>query len=96
MATYVLSLDPIMRSPHRKSDGSLSEAAIRGATFFVGEDRAGHQADAGCVTCHVPETGFVDFEFHDVGQRRPNQEQEIRFFEFPGCRPVLVMPGARE
>ena len=77
LADYVLSLDPLMRSPHRQADGSLTEAAIRGATFFAGENRVAKVADAGCITCHVPETGFVDFKFHDVGQHRPSNEEEL-------------------
>lgn len=70
IAEYVLALPPLMRSPHREALGTLSEAATRGATFFVGVDPA-KIADAACAACHVPETGFVDFRFHDVGQRRP-------------------------
>jgi YVTN family beta-propeller protein len=77
LADYLVSLDPPMRSPHREPDGSLSEAAVRGATFFVGADRAGHAGDAACAACHVPETGFVDFKFHDVGQSRPGSEEEL-------------------
>lgn len=77
LADYLLSLEALMRSPFRAADGSLSEAAIRGATFFAGNGRGRRPADAGCIRCHVPETGFVDFKFHDVGQRRPENEQEL-------------------
>jgi YVTN family beta-propeller protein len=77
LADYIVSLDPPMRSPHRGADGSLSEAAVRGATFFTGDNRAARTADSGCAGCHVPETGFVDFEFHDVGQSRPSSEEEL-------------------
>jgi DNA-binding beta-propeller fold protein YncE len=77
LADYIVSLDPPMRSPHREPDGSLSEAAVRGATFFAGQNRAARAGDAGCAVCHVPETGFVDFQFHDVGQSRPSSEEEI-------------------
>jgi len=75
VAEYVLALPPLMRSPRRNADGALSEAAARGATFFLGTGvRA---ADAKCATCHVPETGFVDFAFHDVGERHDAGEAEL-------------------
>jgi hypothetical protein len=61
MASYLLSLDPVMRSPFREANGALSEAAIRGATFFRGTDRVARAGDAGCISCHNPATGFVDF-----------------------------------
>jgi len=77
LAAYAFSLEPIRRSPYRAADGSLTEAAVRGATFFVGNDRSSKSADAECAACHIPETGFVDFKFHDVGQRRDNSEQEL-------------------
>lgn len=77
LAAYLLSLEPIPRSPRRASDGSLSEAAIRGATFFSGTNRLSKVGDAGCAQCHIPETGFVDFKFHDVGQTRPAAEEEL-------------------
>ncbi len=68
IATYLLGLAPIARSPHRASDGSLTESARRGARLFFA---------ARCDQCHVPETGFVDFAFHDVGSRRPGDEEEL-------------------
>jgi DNA-binding beta-propeller fold protein YncE len=77
LAAYLLSLEPIPRSPHRAPDGTLTEAAIRGATFFRGTNRLSKVGDAGCAQCHVPETGFVDFRFHDVGQSRPSTEEEL-------------------
>lgn len=75
VAAYLLSLEPPARSPHRNADGSLSDAAVRGATYFLAEGSA--PAAANCATCHVPETGFVDGRFHDVGQRRPGSEREL-------------------
>ena len=77
LARYVKSLDPIARSPYRTGGGALSEESLRGATFFVGTNRAMKAGDAGCAVCHIPETGFVDFKFHDVGSRRPNTEEEL-------------------
>jgi DNA-binding beta-propeller fold protein YncE len=77
LSDYLLFLQPLKRSPYRAPDGSLSEAAVRGATFFVGKNRHAKPADAGCAACHVPETGFVDFKFHDVGERRPSSEEEL-------------------
>ena len=46
-----------------------------GATFFMGVGRA--SGDAKCASCHVPETGWVDFTFHDVGQRHDPGEAEL-------------------
>ena len=77
LASYILSLEPPRRSPYRESDGSLSEAAIRGATFFKGSD-ATRPADADCASCHDPATGFVDFSFHNVGQAVRPGEQELQ------------------
>jgi DNA-binding beta-propeller fold protein YncE len=77
IAEYVLFLEPLMRSPERQADGSLSEAAVRGATFFVGGNRAQKRGDSGCAACHVPETGFVDFRFHNVGQAVSGSEREL-------------------
>jgi len=75
LAAYVLTLPPIPRSPHRAAGGALSEDAVRGATFFNGA--GSRAADAQCATCHVPETGFVDFTYHDVGQRHDPGEAEL-------------------
>jgi hypothetical protein len=77
LASYLLFLDPLPRSPWRTATGNLSEAAIRGATFFVGTNRPARRADATCATCHVPETGFCDRSFHNVGQRRDPAEHEL-------------------
>lgn len=75
MATYALNLPALPRSPYRNADGTLSEAAVRGATIFRGAGT--RPADAKCATCHVPETGWVDFTFHDVGQRHDAGENEL-------------------
>src|SRR6185503_13374799 len=48
---------------------------VRGATFFLGG--GARPADARCAGCHVPETGFVDFGFHDVGERHDPGEAEL-------------------
>ncbi len=77
LAAYLLSLNPIMRSPYRDANGALTEAAVRGATFFKGTNRTAKIGDAGCAACHIPETGFVDFKFHDVGSTRPAAEEEL-------------------
>jgi len=77
LADYLLNLDPLPHSPYRDADGSLSEAAVRGATFFAGTNRQARVADAGCIVCHLPETGFADLKFHDVGSRRPGTEEEL-------------------
>ena len=80
LAHYLLNLEPPPRSPYRADDGSLTPAAVRGATFFRGADTANPvtPADAGCATCHVPSTGFVDFGFHDVGQAVRPGEAELQ------------------
>jgi DNA-binding beta-propeller fold protein YncE len=90
LASYLLSLPPIARSPHRRADGSLSEAAVRGATFFVGSNLAARPADANCASCHVPETGLQDGAFHDVGQRRPASENELQAFNWQVATPTLL------
>ena len=77
LATYLLDVPPLIRGPAREVDGALSESAVRGATFFVGDDPDDHPADASCAGCHVPETAFTDKRFHDVGSRRPASEAEL-------------------
>jgi hypothetical protein len=72
---YLEELPPLAHSPYRSPDGSLSEAARRGATFFLGPGAG--IADGKCASCHVPETGWVDFTFHDVGQRHDPGENEL-------------------
>lgn len=76
LAAYVMSVPPLARSPHRAADGSLTEAAVRGATFFNGSPHV-RPADAACAGCHVPATAFLDHGFHDVGARRPGEELEL-------------------
>ncbi len=75
LAIYSLNLPALPRSPHRNADGSLSEAAVRGATFFMGS--GARVGDAKCASCHIPETGWVDFTYHDVGQRHDPGEAEL-------------------
>jgi len=77
IASYLTFLDPLWRSPHRTATGALSEAATRGATFFAGTNRPARRGDSGCAACHAPETGFTDFKFHNVGQRRDAAEKEL-------------------
>jgi DNA-binding beta-propeller fold protein YncE len=76
LANYVMAVPPLDRSPRRAADGSLTEAAIRGATFFNGSPHV-KPADAACASCHVPATAFQDYSFHDVGARRPGEELEL-------------------
>jgi DNA-binding beta-propeller fold protein YncE len=75
VAAYCLALPALPRSPQRDASGALSEAAVRGATFFLGG--GARPADAQCVSCHVPETGFTDLKFHDVGERHDPGEAEL-------------------
>lgn len=90
LASYLLSLEPLKRSPHRAPGGALSEAAIRGATFFLGANRASKRGDAGCAVCHVPETGFADQKFYDVGQSRDAAERELNTLAWRVNTPTLV------
>ena len=60
LAAYVRSLAGFGVSPHRRPDGSLTQAAARGKALFDG---------AGCASCHSG-PGFTDSAFgalHDVG-----------------------------
>lgn len=77
MAAYLMNLPALRRSPHRLADGQLSEAAVRGAASFLGADPQRKPGDAACAGCHVPETAFLDHDFHDVGRRRDANEQEL-------------------
>jgi len=77
LAAYLLNLEPLRRSPRREREGRLSEAASRGAAFFRGANRAQKLGDANCASCHIPESGFQDYGFHDVGQQRDATEKEL-------------------
>lgn len=99
LAEFVLNLPPIMRSPHRADDGSLTEAAVRGSMIYRLTD--GPLA-AGCITCH-PTPAYTDFGFHDVGGFRPLPDNEGPAFNTPtlvgswdsgGFRQVLPVGGA--
>lgn len=62
MNAYLTSLKPEL-SPHRKPDGSLTEAATRGREIF-------NRPSVGCATCHAPPlyTNLLSF---DVGTATP-------------------------
>lgn len=45
LAAWVTSLSEVPRSPHRESDGSLTEAATRGRALFFDDE-------TGCAGCH--------------------------------------------
>ena len=77
LAAYLMILDPVMRSPYRAADGSLTDAAVRGATIFSGTN-SGTTADGLCAGCHLPASGFQDFAFHDVGQAVRPGENELQ------------------
>ncbi|MCA8960570.1 MAG: hypothetical protein KDC38_08655, partial [Planctomycetes bacterium] len=80
IAAYLLGLPPIEWSPRRTADGSLSEAAIRGAAVFQGT--AGTPSGAGCDGCHTAPL-FTDLGFHDVGGFTPAPENEGPPFNTP-------------
>ncbi len=99
MAQFLLELPPLMRSPHREADGSLTEAAVRGAMLYRLTD--GPLA-AGCVTCH-PAPAYTDFGFHNVGGFRPLPDFEGPAFNTPslvsswdsgGFRQIVPVGGA--
>jgi YVTN family beta-propeller protein len=99
MAAFVLSLPPLMRSPHRNTDGTLTEAAIRGAMLY--QLTEGPLA-TGCITCH-PAPAYTDFAFHNVGGFRPLPDFEGPAFNTPslvsswdsgGFRQVVPISGA--
>jgi DNA-binding beta-propeller fold protein YncE/mono/diheme cytochrome c family protein len=65
-------------NPHRKPDGSLSDAARRGEQVFTSDK-------AGCANCHRgPE--FTDGEIHDVGLGSP--KDVYQGFNTPSLRGV--------
>ncbi len=60
LAAYVTSFESIPRSPHRKADGTLTDAAEAGRVLFL---------ELGCDSCHAGDD-FTDSalgELHDVG-----------------------------
>lgn len=59
-SAYLSSVRPV-RSPLRKADGSLSDAAKRGKAIF-------ERRDVGCAVCH-PAPLFSDLRTYDVGTR---------------------------
>ena len=71
-ASYIRSLKPL-RSPFRRFDGGLTEAAIRGKKLF--EDPT-----VGCTKCHPPPL-FTDLKMYDVGTRGPFDHAS--FFDTP-------------
>ncbi|MBX3403389.1 MAG: hypothetical protein KF699_08270 [Phycisphaeraceae bacterium] len=99
LADFILNLPPIMRSPHREADGSLTEAAVRGAMLF--RITEGPLA-TGCITCH-PAPAYTDFGFHNVGGFRPLPDNEGPAFNTPtlvgswdsgGFRQIIPIGGA--
>ncbi|MEZ0312913.1 MAG: PKD domain-containing protein [Myxococcota bacterium] len=72
LAAYVSSLATFPKTPHRSSDGALSEPARRGKALF-------YDPTTGCAGCHAPPR-FTDstltadpanFALHDVGTWTP-------------------------
>jgi cytochrome c peroxidase len=65
LAAYVSSLTRFGKSPHRKPDGTLTAAGLRGKSLF---------AQLGCAQCHSGQA-FTDSPSgarHDVGTIRPS------------------------
>lgn len=60
LAAYVSSLDKVHPSPHRKSDGALTDDGLRGLKVF---------RSAGCAKCHSGSdlTDSASGKLHDVG-----------------------------
>jgi DNA-binding beta-propeller fold protein YncE/mono/diheme cytochrome c family protein len=77
LAAYVTSLRDVPKSPHRKADGSLTDAAVRGKTIF-------ESTEAGCTDCHTGER-LTDSQFlpsgeplvHDVGTQGAGSGQRL-------------------
>jgi cytochrome c peroxidase len=78
LAAYVSSLTNAPPSPHRKQDGTLSGAALRGKALF-------NSPSLQCASCHVPPR-FTDstltpnptnYIFHDVGTLTPASGQRL-------------------
>lgn len=70
IAAYVAFLDWIPRSPHRRSDGSLTPDAEAGRAIFL---------DLGCDSCHSGEA-FTDSALgvlHDVGTLTPESGSRL-------------------
>jgi cytochrome c peroxidase len=62
LLAYLRSLEP-RPSPHRRPDGSLTDAARRGKKLF-------HSKKVGCADCH-PAPLYSDGKRHNVGTRAP-------------------------
>lgn len=70
LAAYMQSLDKVDESPWRNSDGSMTAAAVNGASLFVSK---------GCATCHSGQI-FTDSNnalLHDVGTLMPESGQRL-------------------
>ena len=70
LAAYVSSLsnETVPRSPHRAADGTMSSAAVAGATVFAAQN---------CASCHSSST-MRDGQMHNVGTLRPTSGQRLR------------------
>jgi DNA-binding beta-propeller fold protein YncE len=67
LAAYVASLRKVPKSPYRKIDGTLTEAALNGKRLF-------NNSALQCTQCHTPPeftdsilTNAADYVFHNVG-----------------------------
>ncbi len=70
LAAYVISLDTFFPSPHRKNNGKLTPAAVKGKTIFN---------KLKCANCHSGEH-FTDSNtgrMHDVGTIKANSGQRL-------------------
>lgn len=70
---YFRSLQPVT-SPHRKEDGSLTDAAARGEKIF-------NDPQVGCAQCH-PAPLFTDLALSDVGTNTP-ADRDAKSFDTP-------------
>ena len=76
LAAYVSSLnaDALPSSPHRATDGAVSDAALRGAALFAAQS---------CVDCHQPSSGYTDSTtlstspLHNVGTLRTSSGKRL-------------------
>ncbi|MEP4534293.1 MAG: cytochrome c peroxidase [Cyclobacteriaceae bacterium] len=70
LSAYVTSLDKVLPSPYRNSDGSLTQDGVKGKALF---------AKLRCDDCHSGEnfTDKLDLILHDVGTIKESSGQRI-------------------
>jgi DNA-binding beta-propeller fold protein YncE len=80
LASFVLNLPALAKSPFRAADGTLTEAAKRGAAIFGASAPSSYAV--GCKNCH-PAPNFTDLGYHAVGGNAPPPENQGPNFNSP-------------